>query len=228
MTKLLVGSSCTIVLATILILALTQREVPQPTVKAPDPRYSAPAIDAVIAKDAQDFTVLINNEDMAARWRGTGVLLDSTTVLTCAHVVPKDKSTKTLWIYPYPGDQVVRAKLRFINYRQDLALLELLTPALGHKVPAFAQKAVIGEPIVSVGNIRGYMLWFVSYGIISGEHGRWLLTDAMIRGGNSGGPWVNARGEIVALTDVGWVDEESAIAGGVPVQELRKFLAQAK
>jgi S1-C subfamily serine protease len=223
----LILTTCGILLVGVAII-FNVANVPNPKVKSPDPRYSAAAISTATIKDIQDFTVLISNENMVERWRGTGVLLSSTTVLTCAHIIPSDKSTKTLWIYPYPGAQVVRAKLKFINYPKDLALLELATPVLNHKTPVFAAKVEIGEPIVSVGNIRGYMMWFASYGIISGEHGRWVLTDAMIRGGNSGGPWANAKGEIVALTDVGWEDGESAIAGGIPVQDLQEFLAHSR
>lgn len=226
MKKLLLAATGIIMVGIGVILGLAHG--PKPKVKAPDPRYSAPAISTSTVRDVQDFTVLINHEGMDQRWRGTGILLSSTSVLTCAHIIPKDKTTKNLWIYPYPGDRVVRAKLKFINYPQDLALLELTTPVVGHKVPVFAKAVQTGEPIVSVGNIRGYMLWFASYGIISGEHDRWVLSDAMIRGGNSGGPWANAKGEIVALTDVGWEDGSSAIAGGVPTQELQKFLAHSR
>lgn len=211
-----------------LALVLLVYSMPKPRAKVPDARYGPSPISTDTVKMVQDYTVLIANEDTEERWRGSGILLSSTTVMTCAHVIPKSKNTKTLWIYPYPGDKVVHGKLKFINEPQDIALVELDTPVYGHKTPVFAKTAVIGEPIVSVGNIRGFMLWFVSYGIISGEHSRWVLTDAMIRGGNSGGPWANAKGEIVAMTDVGWEDGVTAIVGGVPTEELQKFLVESK
>jgi S1-C subfamily serine protease len=204
---------------------------PKHSVTLPDSRYSAPAISGAVVKTVQDFTVLISNEDMGSISRGTGILLSSTTVLTCAHVLGDDHSAKNMWIYPYPGAQVVRAKVKFVNLPNDLALLTLETPVLGHKTPTIATEVRTGEPIVVVGNIKGFMVWFVSYGIISGEHDRWVLTDATIRGGNSGGPWTNAKGEIVALTDVGWSDSndrEIGVSGGVPAKDLLKFLAESK
>lgn len=204
---------------------------PKPHVTLPNARYSPPAIDDVVIKTVKSFTVLISNESMEGLSRGTGILMDSITVLTCAHVLGEGRSAKNMWIYPYPGAQVVHATVRFINLPNDLALLTLDTPVLGHSIPTIAKEVGIGEPIVVVGNIQGYMLWFVSYGVISGEHDRWALTDATIRGGNSGGPWVNMKGEIVALTDVGWNDRNGqpiGISGGVPAQSLRKFLAEAK
>lgn len=211
--------------------AMSIQQGPKPAVVAPTSRYGAPTISTTTVKNTQDMTVLISNESMEGVSRGTGILLDPTTVLTCEHMLPKGQGTRNMWIYPYPGAQVVHAKLKFVNKPNDLALLELTTPVLGHKTAVFAQKVEIGEPIVVVGNISGYMMWFVSYGMISGEHDRWVLTDATIRGGNSGGPWVNARGEIVALTDVGWNDADGhnvGISGGVPVKALQKFLAESR
>lgn len=228
MKKLILLVCSLSVLGTILMLRFRS---PTPTVVLPNGRYSPAAIDSTIVKRVQDFTLLISNESMEGLSRGTGVLIDSMTVLTCAHVLGEDHTTKNMWIYPYPGAQVVHAKVKFINLPNDLALLTLDTPVLGHKVPVIARKVEIGEPILVVGNIRGYMMWFASYGIISGEHERWVLTDAVIRGGNSGGPWTNAKGEIVALTDVGWSDSsgrEIGISGGIPADSLLKFMAEAK
>lgn len=226
--KRLIAAVLGILIGGALAIWVVGEQMPEPKAKLPDGRYSGPSISSETVRLVQDYTVIIANENMNERWRGTGVLLSSTVVLTCAHVIPEDKSTGTLWIYPYPGDRVVHAKLKFINYPKDLALLELTTPVIGHRTPVFAKKPELGEPMVSVGNIRGYMMWFVSYGIISGEHGRWVLSDAMIRGGNSGGPWANSRGEIIALTDVGWEDGNSTIAGGVPTQDIQKFLANSR
>jgi serine protease Do len=40
---------------------------------------------------------------------------------------------------------------------------------------------------------------------------RWILHDARIFGGNSGGPWSNARGEIVGINEIGVVSLSGAI-----------------
>lgn len=226
--KKLIYAAMGISIGATLVLLVLAYSMPKPKAKVPDARYGPSPISTDTVKMVQDYTVLISNEGMGDRWRGTGILLSPTQVMTCAHVIPENKKADTLWIYTYPGDKVVHAKLKFINKPQDIALLELNTPVTGHSTPVFAKTAIVGEPIVSVGNIRGYMLWFASYGIISGTHDRWVLSDAMIRGGNSGGPWANSKGEIVAMTDVGWEDGSSAIAGGVPTEELQKFLVESK
>lgn len=231
MKRLLLITGGIMVLALLVVGLLSLSLDPKPKVKALDGRYSPAAISTDTVKLVKGFTVLFSNESMEGIGRGTGVLLSSTTVLTCAHVIPDDKSMKDMWIYPYPGAQVVRGRVKFMNKPKDLALIELTTPVTGLTPAVLAEDVKIGEPMVSVGNIKGSMIWFVSYGIISGEHGRWVLSDATIRGGNSGGPWVNVKGEVIAITDVGWNDNDgcsTGISGGVPVNDLRKFLAHSK
>lgn len=208
---------------------LTDRD---PKVKAtvPNLKYSAPAISTTTVHNAQDFTVLISNESMGSVSRGTGILLDSTHVLTCAHLMPYSGNGADMWVFPYPGSAVVHAKIKFVSQPNDLMLLELTTPVLGHKHATIQPNVELGEPIIVVGNLEGYMKWFVSYGIIGGEQRPWLLTDATIRGGNSGGPWVNARGEVVAITDVSWHDGKgipTGVGGGVTGKRIARFLEES-
>jgi S1-C subfamily serine protease len=70
------------------------------------------------------------------------------------------------------------------------------------------------------------MKWFVSFGIISGDFQQFLLTDGVLYGGNSGGPWLNEKGEIVALTDWTMVShgEESGVHGGVSAKTINAFI----
>src|SRR5258708_3950425 len=72
---------------------------PKPLAKAPTTRYHGYELNRQAIWRARAFTVLISNEGFGGVGRGTGVLIDSTHVLTCAHMVegPKDD----LWIFPY-------------------------------------------------------------------------------------------------------------------------------
>src|SRR4029077_2488164 len=83
-----------------------------------------------------------------------------------------------------------------------------------------------GEPITIIGNTMGSMKWFISFGIISGEWSSFLLTDGVLYGGNSGGPWINEQGEVVALTDWTLVyrGAESGVHGGVAAKTIHEFL----
>jgi hypothetical protein len=136
-----------------------------------------------------------------------------------------------LWIYPYPGEIVVKGKPVFMNRGDDLAILELTKPVHIQHYAVFQEMHYDGEPITSIGNTMGSMKWFVSFGIISGEFEEYLLTDAVLYGGNSGGPWINEHGEVVALTDFTFTmrgDVRSGIHGGVSAKTIHAFLKRSK
>tara|TARA_B100000959_G_C14971807_1_gene620023 strand:+ start:507 stop:1640 length:1134 start_codon:yes stop_codon:yes gene_type:complete len=91
----------------------------------------------------------------------------------------------------------------------DLALLEV-SDRIGYKIPSlkFAEGVKVGEEVFALGHPMG-MAWTVTKGIISStdRHARHsyiksLQTDAAINKGNSGGPLLNMRGEIVGINSL--------------------------
>ena len=195
---------------------MTKREVPVPT-------YPAPFLKPGLLEQVKRETVLISIEGFSGGYRGTGVLIDSTTVLTCEHMVESD----TLWIYTYPVGRVIMAHPIRGDDVHDLALLKLDTPVNLSHYAVINTTTTIGQPVVVVGNTLGAMKWFVSYGMISDKEEFYDITTALIRGGNSGGPWVNLDGELVALTDWGPVSAKGTsegIGGGIDGATIQKFL----
>lgn len=122
------------------------------------------------------------------------------------------------------------AKVVFDDYSNDLAVLELTDGAFYMPYrPTFQEKYVVGEPITIIGNILGSMRWFVGYGIISGDmDDKFLLTDGLVLGGDSGGPWINEKGEIVAISDFGFEEngQPLGINGGVSAKRVRETLGK--
>jgi len=197
----------------------------KPRVKVPVTRYHGYELNREAINRAKAFTVLISNEGFGSVGRGTGVLIDPTHVLTCAHMV--ESSQDDMWIYPYPIGIVVKGKPILVNSGVDLAVLELSSAVVIAHYAVFQDMHYDGEPITIVGNILGSMKWFVSFGIISGDFQGYLLTDGLIHGGNSGGPWINERGEVVAITSWGLQnrkDEELGVSGGVSASTIHEFL----
>ena len=189
--------------------------------KAPVPTYPAPVIRPEMLERIKRFTVLISNEGIGGVSRGTGVLIDSTHVLTCAHMLEQSSQP---WIYTYPLRRVILVKnVSAIDLSHDVAILELSEPVKIAHYATFSSTTTIGQPVVVVGNTMGLMMWFTSYGIISEKEFFYDLTTATIHGGNSGGPWVNLNGQIVALTDWGLQDrkgKEAGISGGINGETL--------
>ncbi len=220
-------------LAVLILLGLGiwgwKREMgPKPRATVPTTRYHGYELNRVAINKAKAFTVLISNEGFNGWGRGTGVLLDATHVLTCAHVV--EGTTDPAWIYLYNNDTVLKGKVVFADRRVDLAILELNKNVLIPHYPVFMEMHYDGEPITIIGNTLGSMRWFVTFGIVSGEWENYILTDGVLYGGNSGGPWINERGEVVALTD--WTllrkDTETGIHGGVSAKTIHEFLKRWK
>lgn len=204
------------------------RHIPEVRAKIPSTRYHGYAINRAAIDRTKAFTVLISNEGFSGVGRGTGVLVDPTHVLTCAHMIqgPQDD----LWIFPYPVGIVAKGRPVFVHKAVDLAILELDKPVNLSYYATFQEAHYDGEPITIIGNTLGSMKWFVSFGIISGDCENFLLTDGTLYGGNSGGPWINERGEVVALTDWTLVYRgvESGIHGGVSAKTIHEFLGAWK
>ena len=200
-----------------------------PRVKAPTTRYHGYELNRIAIHRARAFTVLISNEGFGGVGRGTGVLIDSRHVLTCAHMV--EGPLDDMWIFPYPTGIVVKGKPVFVSQSEDLAVLELSNPIIVDHYAIFQEMHYDGEPITIIGNTMGAMKWFISFGIISGDWEGYLLTDGVLYGGNSGGPWVNEQGEVVALTDWTLASQggvESGVHGGVSAETIHKFLKARK
>lgn len=174
---------------------------------------------------ARQLTVLVQN---VGQGMGSGVLIDNTHVLSCFHMArsPKDD----FLVFLYPMGRVVEAQVEVINPKDDLMILVLKEPVPLTVTPVFENHVMIGEPLTVVGNALGEMTWFVSKGVVSGNRRGFVLTDALVNPGNSGGPWFNESGDIIAITDwrIGPNDENNipGFAGGIPGYAVNAFLDQ--
>lgn len=199
-----------------------------PHVFAPTTRYHGYELNRLAIKRAKAFTVLISDEGFEAKYRGTGMLIDATHILTAAHMLPTNGND--MWIYVFPGRRVLRGKPVFASRENDLAIVELDEKVEIEHYAVFQDMHYDGEPITIIGNILGGMQWYVSYGIISGEWAGFLTMDGTMTHGDSGGPWINEQGEVVGLSDWQLSDTEpdSAIKGGVSAKTIHEFLKQWK
>jgi S1-C subfamily serine protease len=134
---------------------------------------------------------------------GAGVLVAPAAglVLTNLHVIEDMKEPRATF---FDGTSAP-AKVKEIDRTLDLALVEVPPqPARPAPVWGDATRLRPGEEVYAVGNPR-HLSFTVSRGIVSfvgrmmDGGTRYLQTDLPINDGNSGGPVVNARGELVGL-----------------------------
>ncbi len=154
--------------------------------------------------------------------RGTGIVIEQG-VITAAHII---EGCDQINIHAGDGGDTVvyDGELLFSDKVADIALIRVkndfnaeikLTPAvLNTNFPVQP-----GTEVYAIGNPLGFTRT-ISKGIVSasgtrrGE--RYLLTDALTRKGNSGGPLVNHKGEVIAMV-LGGLD--TAPQGQLPAKD---------
>src|SRR5579872_875473 len=68
------------------IYGYKKNRIPEIRAKMPTTRYHGYEINRAAIARTKAFTVLISNEGIGGVGRGTGILIDATHVLTCAHM----------------------------------------------------------------------------------------------------------------------------------------------
>src|SRR5579864_6320646 len=71
-----------------------------------NPKYPIIQVNPKSLDQVKHFIVLISNEGLMGVSRGTGVIIDSTHVLTCAHLMPQ--ADQEMWLYTYPTGTVLK------------------------------------------------------------------------------------------------------------------------
>ncbi|MGH8985421.1 MAG: S1C family serine protease [Acidimicrobiia bacterium] len=139
---------------------------------------------------------------------GTGVVLDDGYILTNAHVV---EDATDISVTAPGDDESQAAELVASDSEADLAVLHVSdTDGLMPAPLGSSADLQVGDQVVAVGNalaLEGGMT--VTQGIVSavdrsidtedGTLSGLIQTDAAISSGNSGGPLVNATGEVVGI-----------------------------
>ena len=103
----------------------------------------------------------------------------------------------------------------------DLAII-----AIGEALPALSVgfTPTVGDEVLAVGSpLDTDLEGTVTQGIISRVEGYWFQTDASISPGNSGGPLVDANGEVVGITTLDAPGDDGialAIRGAVLLEWL--------
>ncbi len=178
------------------------------------PASAAPPTPEQILAQAERYTVKVKrissiglNQDEGGSAHGTGFLIDRQRgwILTNAHVASRSPAELTV---SFKGEKPVEARRVYIDPLVDMAIMSI-DPSL---IPANAKSAdldcsgtlpQIGTPVAIFGH-PGTLSYAATRGIISSIP--WIFptemiqSDAIINGGNSGGPLISlTTGKVVGL-----------------------------
>ena len=165
--------------------------------------------------------------------QGSGFLLDKQGhILTNNHVINNAQRVEV----PLSDKHKYKATVVGVDKNHDLALLQITAPNLQPATLANSQGLTVGQRVYAIGNPFG-LQGTMTRGIISAIRSirgpqnnpieDAIQTDAAVNPGNSGGPLLNSRGEVIGITTLianNGADQSSGIGFAIPINTAKAFL----
>jgi len=182
---------------------------------------------------------------------GTGFIIsEDGMILTNKHVVQDEEAGYTILTNDgkkYPAKVLARDPI------EDLAILKIdqekmITEQGDFNEESFPMVKIgdssdlqIGQTVITIGNALGEFRNTISVGVISGlgrnitASGEGIVetledviqTDAAINKGNSGGPLLNIKGEVIGI-NVAMAEEAQSIGFSIPINKAKRDIEQIK
>ncbi|MDJ0841770.1 MAG: trypsin-like peptidase domain-containing protein [Acidobacteriota bacterium] len=169
------------------------------------------------------------------RGGGTGFVISSDGyIVTNRHVVDNASSIEVTIL----GDQSYKARLVGIDNSLDVAMIKIDARNLNHVDLGDSSKMRIGDVVLAMGYPLG-LGFTVTSGIISGlgrsdglrvgtlDISEYIQTDADFTFGNSGGPLLNTRGEVIAINTM-IVERGETFGFSIPSNLMARSIDQLK
>jgi serine protease Do len=172
------------------------------------------------------------NPDAPRRGTGTGFIIDPQGhILTNHHVIDgAERITVKL-----ADGRSLRANVVGSDPDTDIALIRVEAPAaLPSAVLGDSDRLRVGEWVVAIGNPLAYehtvtvgVVSFIGRKLFDSSLDNYIQTDAAISFGNSGGPLINSRGEIIGI-NAAVSRQANNIGFAIPINQARSILPQLK
>jgi serine protease Do len=182
----------------------------EPSVVHIDVEHSVESVNAMAVEEF-GFQFPPGHPRGQAHGQGSGVVVDAQHgyVLTNDHVV---HGAESIEVQLSDGRTIESSRVHLVGFDEltDLALLKLDADGLVQAEWGDSEQLEVGDWVLAVGNPYG-LDRTVTSGIVSAKQRRgftetrnvyqnFLQTDAAVNPGNSGGPLLNIRGELVGIT----------------------------
>ncbi len=157
-----------------------------------------------IAKNALDATVLINMVDASGKVasRGSGFFVQRNLIVTNFHLInglTRGGARVVGQEITYPIE-----KINVEDEKRNLAILQVSAPGIEPLPIGNSESVAVGDQVYVIGNPLGVLEGTFSGGIISAirevDGVKLFQVTAPISEGNSGGPVLNAQGEVIGVS----------------------------
>jgi len=186
--------------------------------------------------------VRVNVSTSKGAGNGSGFVIDSSGIIvTNYHVI---SGANRAWVEFANKDRIDVDGLLFMDHEKDIAILKF--DAARYKgtlmaIPVSPVQPRKGVAVVAIGAPLGLDM-SITEGIVSavraateleetihlrGHKGTWVQTTAAISPGNSGGPLITKRGEVVAINTLSMVQEGvQALNFGISCEDIRRAMTE--
>lgn len=137
---------------------------------------------------------------------GTGFFITSTGLIATNKHVVEDQSILTART---ADERRLAVRVVYLDHDKDLALVKVEGSGFPHLVLAGIDSIARGESVLAIGNPAEGLKDTVTRGVVSAigpdranGNGTWIQTDAAINAGNSGGPLLDSRGEVIGINAI--------------------------
>ncbi len=191
----------------------------------------SPAVVSIVAQSGNKRINFFNGQVGTTTASGSGFIVTRDGLIaTNRHVI--EDSTKISVITQDGGNY--EAKLISTDPLNDFAIIKIDKKDLPVVDLGYSDELKVGEPVIAIGNALGSYTNSVTVGVISGTNRAivaqsensesdlegLLQVDAAINQGNSGGPLVNIKGQVIGVNTA--VDKSGeGIGFAIPINDLR-------
>jgi S1-C subfamily serine protease len=191
------------------------------------------AINSVVNITSTEMRYDFFNRPVPQQGQGSGFVLDKQGhILTNNHVIDNAQRVEVT----LADKHKYKATVVGIDKQHDLALLQINAPNLVPATLSESNGLVVGQRVYAIGNpfglsgtmTRGIISAIRSIGVNSGSPIEDAIqTDAAVNPGNSGGPLLNSRGEVIGITTLiasAGADQSAGIGFAIPINTAKAVL----
>ena len=164
------------------------------------------------------------------RGAGTGFVIDERGYILTNHHVIENAERITV---KFTDGRSIRADVIGSDPDTDIALIKVVAPhKFAHATLGNSDELRVGEWVCAIGNPLAYehtvtvgVVSFIGRKLFDTSLDNYIQTDAAINFGNSGGPLINSRGEVIGINSA-ISRQASSIGFAVPINQAKLILPQ--